>query len=110
MVKAGADGSQQQPSQNPEAHPPSAMALARDALLLVAKANPLGLASAAALQTLGALAALAVVTAGQATLDGILKGPGHNDAVLPGLMVLALATAVTSGVGTAQWQDRKSVV
>ena len=77
-----------------------------DAVRLVARADPRGFAVAAGLQAAGAGAAVGMVTAGQWALQGVVAGGRQSDLV-PALVVLAAASAVSSGVVSIQVHQQR---
>ena len=73
----------------------------------VARADRLGTAAAAALQVLGALAALGVVGAGKLTFDALLQPAQATVGLFPALLALALTTALAGSVSGVQTQQHR---
>ena len=67
-----------------------------------------GTVVATALQAVGALSALGVVLASKLALDAVLTGPGEiGVALVLALVLLAVATALSSSVGVLQKQQQR---
>lgn len=75
----------------------------------VARADRRGTVAAGALQLVGALAALGVVGAGKLTFDALLVPERATVGLVPAVLALALATALSGSVGALQLQQHRLV-
>jgi ATP-binding cassette subfamily B protein len=80
----------------------------RGAVALVLRADRRGTALAAALQLVGAASGLALVLASKLALDAILAGTAATaGSLVPALLLLALASALSGTVGTLAAQQQR---
>ncbi|MBX9244522.1 ABC transporter ATP-binding protein [Actinotalea ferrariae] len=78
-----------------------------EALRTTARADPRGVTLAATLQLLGAAAGVAVVLASRLALGAVLDQDASAAALVPGLALLAVATAVSGAAGALQGQQQR---
>jgi ATP-binding cassette subfamily B protein len=81
--------------------------LVLSALREVARADRRGTATAALLQVLGVLGALGLVAAGKLAFDALLDPAGASVGLVPALLALALATALSGSASALQTQQNR---